>query len=78
MTPHSPPSFERNCGPEGPAAGAKRPHAAKGCEGERSEAATDSTDNKNGDQTENNAAHNTEELRWKRASPEGITFLVQL
>ena len=25
------------CGPEGPAAGAKRPHAAEGREGERSE-----------------------------------------
>ena len=27
----------QRCGPEGPAVGAKRPHAAEGCEGERSE-----------------------------------------
>ena len=34
--PRSPP-FQCNCAPEGPAAGAKRPHVAEGCEGERSE-----------------------------------------
>ena len=41
------------CGPEGPAAGAKRPHAAQGSEGERSETvvleAADSADNKTRD-----------------------------
>ena len=33
-----PPLFSVHCGPEGPAAGAKRLHAAEGREGERSEA----------------------------------------
>ena len=32
-----PPPFQRICGPEGPAADAKRPHAAEGRDGERSE-----------------------------------------
>ena len=32
-----PPLFVVQCRPEGPAAGAKRPHAAEGHEGERSE-----------------------------------------
>ena len=43
------PLFLVDCGPEGPAAGAKHPHAAEGREGERSETlvpeATDQTYN---------------------------------
>ena len=37
------PLFSVHCGPEGPAVGAKRLHAAEGCEGERSEAVVPET-----------------------------------